>query len=129
MRLAETMTAGAFNGIGTPLPFGFADLLGAIDDAVGPDGTALTWVDGHWLANEGVTGQHLPLWNEGEDEWMLAASNARALESGLAPRPLGDTVRDTLEWIRENGVEPPEGWGLPREREDELLAAWHRRDA
>ena len=50
VKLAETRTPGAFNGIGTGLPFGFEDLLDATVEAVGPDGTTLTWVDGCWLA-------------------------------------------------------------------------------
>ena len=51
-------------------------------------------------------------------------SNARAIETGLQPRPLEDTVRDTLAWIDESGAGPMEGWGITDEREAELLAAW-----
>ena len=123
VKLAESRTPGAFNGIGTALPFGFEDLLDATVEAVGPDGTTLTWVDGLWLAGEDVTGVHLPLWNEGQDEWTLAGSNARALSTGLTPRPLTETIADTLAWIESSGAEPPPGAGLPAEREAELLEA------
>jgi 2'-hydroxyisoflavone reductase len=127
VRLAENSTAGAFNGIGTGLPFGFEDMLAAIQRAVGPDDSTLTWVDGHWLVEQGVDGSQLPLWAEGEHEWTLAGSNVRALETGLSPRPLEETVADTLEWLQRTGAEPPSGWGLSPEREAELLAAWHTR--
>ncbi len=124
VKLAEEGIAGVFNSIGTGLPFGFQDMLDATVAAVGPAGTTLTWVDGHWLSEQGVTGQHLPLWNEGEDEWTLAASNARAVATGLTPRPLDETAADTLTWIRSSDAEPPAGSGLTPDREAELLSAW-----
>src|SRR6478609_5485624 len=119
VKLAETRTPGAFNGIGTGLPFGFEDLLDATVEAVGPEGTTLSWVDGLWLAEQGVTGVQLPLWNEGQDEWTLAGSNARALATGLTPRPLTETIVDTLAWIESSGAEPAGDAGLSAEREAE----------
>jgi 2'-hydroxyisoflavone reductase len=127
VRLAETSTAGAYNGIGTGLPFGFEDMLAAIQRSISPDDATLTWVDGHWLVEQGVNGSDLPLWAEGEQEWTLAGSNVRALQTGLSPRPLEETVADTLEWLQRSGAEPASGWGLAPEREAELLAAWHSR--
>jgi nucleoside-diphosphate-sugar epimerase len=129
VRLAETRTAGAFNGIGTALPFGFDDMLDATVDAVGPDGTTLTWVDGGWLVEHGVDGRALPLWNEGKDEWTLAGDNSRALATGLTPRPLRDTVADTLDWMRRIDAELPDSWGLSAEREAELLTEWRASQA
>ncbi len=129
VRLAETLTAGVFNGIGTPLPFSFEDLLTATVDAVAPKGTSLTWVDGDWLVEQGVNGQHLPLWNEGKDEWTLAGDNARARSTGFTARPLAETITDTLAWVQESMAEPPSGWGISADREAELLAAWHAREA
>jgi 2'-hydroxyisoflavone reductase len=125
--LTERRTAGVFNGIGTSPPFGFADMLGAIADAVAPAGTTLTWVDGGWLTERGVSGVDLPLWSEGVDEWVVAASNDRALASGLTPRPLADTIRDTLDWLRRDDARPPRGSGLDAGREQALLADWHAR--
>jgi 2'-hydroxyisoflavone reductase len=127
VKLAESGTPGAFNGIGTGLPFGFEDLLDATVEAVGPAGTTLTWVDGLWLAEQGVDGTQLPLWNEGQDEWTLAGSNARAVATGLTPRPLAETIADTLTWIESSGAQATAGAGLPAERETELLARWRSR--
>jgi 2'-hydroxyisoflavone reductase len=125
VRLAETGAAGPFNGIGTSLPFTFEDLLIATRDAVAPDGASLAWVDGRWLAAQGVTGRDLPLWNEGGDEWTLAGDNARALATGLNPRPLAETVADTLAWMQDPDLKLPDSWGLPADRETALLALWH----
>jgi 2'-hydroxyisoflavone reductase len=127
VRLAETRTAGVFNGVGTGLPFGFGDLLTATAAAVAPPDTTLTWVDGSWLVEQAVDPSLLPLWSGGQDEWTLAASNAKALDTGLRPRPLAETVTDTLAWVEQLPAPPEEAWGLGREREAELLADWHRR--
>jgi len=124
VKLAEDHVAGVYNGIGTGLPFSFEDMLEAIVDAVGPAGTELTWVDGSWLVQQDVSGSTLPLWSEGGDEWTLAGSNARALATGLTPRPLRDSIVDTLAWIQSSDAEPPAGAGLPPQREAELLAVW-----
>jgi 2'-hydroxyisoflavone reductase len=53
----------------------------------------------------------------------MAADPARAYRSGLSPRPLADTVRDTLAWTRT--APQPADAGLPPDRERDLLAAWH----
>lgn len=127
VQLAQNRTAGVFNSVGTDLPFGFADLLTATATAVAPAGTTLTWVDGAWLAGQGVGADDLPLWNEGRDEWTLAGANARALAAGLRPRPLTDTVADTLAWLDQSRAQPSSGWGLPADREKALLSAWRAR--
>lgn len=126
VRLAETRTPGAFNGVGTSLPFGFEDMLRAIVDAVGPDSTSLTWADGDWLVEHEVGYRDFPLWNEGRDEWTLAGDNSRARATGLDPRPLGASVADTLSWLNGPDITLPENWGLASNRESELLQLWHR---
>lgn len=61
VRLAENRIPGAFNGVGTTLPFGFADMLEATVEAVGPEGTSLSWLDGGWLSKREVGYADLPL--------------------------------------------------------------------
>lgn len=125
--LAEDRAAGTFNGIGTGLPFGFVDMLDAVVGAVAPEGTTLTWVDGRWLAELGISGQQLPLWSEGSDEWVLAGDNSRAVATGLRPRPLTDTITDTLGWLRAGAAAAAPGTSLTADRESKLLEAWAAR--
>lgn len=68
----------------------------------------------------------ISLWNEGRDEWTLAGDNSLARSTGLSPRPLVETVSDTLAWLRGPGISPPDSWGLTSEREAELLQLWHQ---
>jgi 2'-hydroxyisoflavone reductase len=122
--LTERGTSGTFNGIGTEPPFGFGDLLNATVEAVGPAGTKLQWVDGGWLKEQGETYNSLPLWVEGGYEWMMAADPTAAFTSGLTPRPLVETVADTLAWIQAEQPPEVEGWGISAEHEADLLARW-----
>jgi 2'-hydroxyisoflavone reductase len=79
------------------------------------------WIDGDWLAEQGVgIWMELPLWLHGpETAGMMDADVSRALAAGLTFRPLDDTVRGTLEL-----AEPTDDAGLKPEREAELLRAW-----
>ncbi|MGH3503383.1 MAG: hypothetical protein ACRDQA_21170, partial [Nocardioidaceae bacterium] len=119
--LAEEGTAGTFNSASPTPPFGFGDLLEATVRAVGPRGTTLSWADPEWLVQQGETFQSLPLWTGPEPEWVLAADTTAAISTGLAPRPLTDTITDTWEWIK--AEQPPlvPGWGISSQREAELL--------
>ncbi len=76
------------------------------------------------LANGVKPWTELPLWLP-ENDPTLAGMNRidtrRALESGLAFRPLEDTIHSTLDWVNSR----PAGYewqaGISRERETELL--------
>jgi 2'-hydroxyisoflavone reductase len=130
--LAERGQAGVFNSIGTPAGYTFGDLLDEIVATVGPEGTELVWVDGAWLADEGAQRRpggdlQLPLWSEGETEYVMAMSNAAALAAGMPTRPVADTIRDTAAWLDELSARGESPYRIPpmtAEREAELLAAW-----
>jgi 2'-hydroxyisoflavone reductase len=72
-----------------------------------------------------LDGRSLPLWSGGDPaRLILAADPSAAMATGLTPRPLENTIRDTLEWARVN--EQPADAGLSADREAEILAAWRR---
>jgi 2'-hydroxyisoflavone reductase len=127
VRLAERSASGPFNSVAPTPPYGFGDLLDAAVRAVGPRGTELVWVDGGWLREQGEDGQTLPLWTEGVSENVMAADPTRALNTGLSPRPLTETVADTLKWIKDEDPQPVAGWGVSPEREAALLESWAAR--
>jgi 2'-hydroxyisoflavone reductase len=124
--LLEQGAAGAFHAVSPAPVFTWRELIEAIADAVAPDGTTLTWVDADFVAEAELPEGTLPLWaGDDPDVWMMAADPAKAYGTGLAPRPLAETIRDTLAWTRT--VAQPAEAGLSAERERELLAAWHSR--
>jgi 2'-hydroxyisoflavone reductase len=89
-----------------------------------------------FLLEQGVTPwSEMPLWAP-DDANFLTANCGRALEAGLAFRPLDETLRDTLAWSREPGSERPASGttlatpvlaSLTPERERELLERWSER--
>jgi 2'-hydroxyisoflavone reductase len=64
----------------------------------------------------------LPLWLPGDEHaGMMAHDPGPAAAAGLRTRPLAETARDTLEWVR--ATEGVARTGLPRDREAALLEA------
>ncbi|MDO9455589.1 NAD-dependent epimerase/dehydratase family protein [Nocardioides sp.] len=125
--LAESRRTGVFDGIGPALSIG--ELLAGVAEGVGSD-AALTWVPDAFLAEHEVEpwsgGQGLPLWlPRPEYDGMLARDATPALEAGLVVRPVSDTARETLAWMRDH----PEvaRTGLSREHERRVLDAWAAR--
>lgn len=117
---AERGIAGRFNAISRPFPQ--RELLDAAARVTG-SGASFTYVDEAWLSGQGV-GEwiELPLWvsSTGDMSGFLRSDTSAAHERGLTERPLEDTVAATLAH-----AELVDGVGLAREREAELLSAWH----
>ena len=119
VRLLEGGHTGAFHAVSPAPPYTWKEQMEAIADAVAPPGTTLTWVDPATVEELDLAGA-FPLWSgEDPDVWMMAADPGRAYATGLSPRPLADTVHDTLEWTRT--VEMPDGTGLTEAQERALL--------
>ncbi len=124
---AETGRTGVFDGIGPAALL--ADLLAETAAGVGAEPT-WTWVDQDFLEAQGVEPwagpDAVPLWlPRPAYDGMLAHDATPSLEAGLTLRPVAETARDTLAWTREHPDAPVSG--ITREREAELLAAWHAR--
>ena len=122
IRLAEGSVTGAFTAARPHTTFGamLDETLAAVDSDA-----RLVPVDGDWLVEQGIDGLQLPLWTEGGVEWSLAMGTARAEAAGLTHRPFAETVRDTLTWAQANPDQSTNpSWGLPPERDKELLDAW-----
>ena len=126
----EQRLTGVFNvdGLERPVPMG--ELLETCR-TVGASDATLTWVELGFLTEQGVRPwMDLPAWApppEGLDQ-VPPVSSARALAHGMRFRPLSETVAATLAWERSRlpRGEPPR-FGLTREREAEVLAAWRQR--
>ncbi|MFC7876701.1 epimerase [Isoptericola sp. NPDC057391] len=100
--LAERRAAGVFDGVGPVTPIG--ELLAAVARGVGA-APRWVWADDAALAAADVrpwSGERsLPLWlPRPEYAGMPAHDAGPAREAGLAPRPVEETARDTLAWLR-----------------------------
>lgn len=118
--LLEDGRSGAFHAASPARDFTWGDQIETIARAVAPEGTTLSWVEPAVVAAAEVEPAAFPLWGADDPEvWIMAVDPTRALETGLAPRPLTETVRDTLAWAET--VAMPEGAGITEEQERRLL--------
>jgi 2'-hydroxyisoflavone reductase len=81
-------------------------LLSSCVDATGSD-AELVWVPEHILEEEGVEAwTQLPCWvpSTGELAGLMACDTSLATRTGLVCRPVAETVRDTWQWIEDEGM-------------------------
>jgi hypothetical protein len=121
---AEARRTGDFDGIGPTTTIG-----GLLADAASGTGAAatFTWVPQDFLAEQEVQPwagpKSVPLWlPRPEYDGMLAHDVTPSLAGGLTVRPVAETARDTLAWVRE--TPDAEITGLTRAEERTLLDAW-----
>ncbi len=127
VRSVESGQTGVFDGVGPVQPVG--EIIAATAEGVG------TSPDVVWTSQEFLTEQEvepwsgdgaLPLWlPRPEYEGMMTHAHEASRRAGLVVRPVAETARDTLTWLRAT----PEAvrTGLSRAREAEVLAAWAAR--
>jgi nucleoside-diphosphate-sugar epimerase len=122
---AETRTAGDYDGVGEVLTMAevLAQVASGCDTAVD-----LTWVPQDVLTAQGVEPWSgpgsLPLWlPRPEYDGMCAHDPAPSVAAGLRLRPVAETARDTLAWLR--ATPQAVATGMNRDREAEVLDAWH----
>jgi len=121
-------------GIHNVVPDGPNTTMGQLIDscvrATGSDASPV-WMDENFLLSQGVQPwSELPLWTPDVQDtagfWAVSGASAKA--AGLHPRPFGDSVRDTWEWLRSAGqVQAAPGippFGLASGKEQQVLAAW-----
>ena len=128
VRTIERGALGTFNVDGPEEPVEWLDLLTACNLA-GGGAARLTWIEPEWLTEQGVRpARDLPLWDlppEGADD-VPPVSSKKALAHGMHFRPVPETVASAMAWeLSRLPRESAPRFGLTREREAELLAAWH----
>lgn len=129
----ETRRVGIYNTCGVEQPLTFRGFLEGARAAIGSN-AALTWIDADFLrTDQGVHSfSDMPLWAPlDEDEGFYQISGSKALKAGARYRPFVDTARTAWQWhgsypFRHTNF-PLGGLGLSREREEEILNAWHNR--
>jgi 2'-hydroxyisoflavone reductase len=124
---AESGLAGTYNAVCPTLTM--EHVLDTCN-AVGGMDSEVVWVEPRFLAAHDVgPWMELPLWiGDEEDDSFMRAPVGRALAAGLRIRPLEETVRATLDWVRsgEAPADPPAG--LERGKEQAVLDAWLSKD-
>ena len=120
---AENGTSGTYNAVDRPCTR--ATLVETCRGVANSD-AEIVWVDPAFLAKHEVgEWMELPLWlSSPEYAGMLSVDPSPAFAAGLETRPLEETARDTLEWIRSGQAPTDTEAGLDRAKEQQLLDAW-----
>ena len=129
---AENGVNGVFNATSPPEQLTMGEMLTACKEVADSD-AEFTWVTTGFLEEHEVSAwMDMPVWVplEGEDAGHPFINVERAVQAGLTYRPIRETVRGTLDWWDMLGEEDRQRFGLgragiSRERESELLQAWH----
>ena len=124
LRQVEAQTVGVIHATGPEQPCTLEQVLEACREVAASEAT-LNWVKAELLTEQGV-GEwiDMPLWIH--DPGFAGHSRidiSRALEASLSFRPLDETVRATLEWLRTRPADHEWKAGLRPDREAEVLAA------
>ena len=128
IRLAENQTYGVFNAVGPKDLLPMDSMLDECKKVLGGD-AKFTHVTPEFLEAQKV-GEELPIWvprQAGPFAGYGQVSNARAVAAGLTYRPLPVTIADLMTWFRALPADRQAKLraGISRERETELLKAWH----
>ncbi|MFL5615140.1 MAG: NAD-dependent epimerase/dehydratase family protein [Gemmatimonadaceae bacterium] len=133
IRLVEEGTTGVFNAAGPRSALTMAEQLYGIRGAFdGNKDVKFTWVPADFLEAHKVSmWQDMPTWvPKGDSDYASThVANARAVAAGLTFRPLATSAVEALTWFNSTPAAAQaqmlKGAGLPPEREQEVLAAWH----
>ena len=132
IRMVENGATGIYNATGPTQPLGVGELLDGIKRAL-KSNAKLTFADTAFLEAQKVEPwSDMPVWipPQGEMGGMGRTSIKKALAAGLTFRPLDVTARETLAWFKTLPADRQATLkaGLKPEREQEVLAAWHKRE-
>jgi 2'-hydroxyisoflavone reductase len=124
---AESGLAGTYNAVGPVTPR--QELLETCQAVSGVE-SEIVWVDPAFLVEQGVEQwMELPLWlHDPQYAAMQSTPWERALAGGLRTRPLEETARATLAWVRSGDAPADAPAGLDREKERRVLDAWLSKD-
>jgi len=123
VRAADARLSGTYNAVDRPIPR--STLFDTCLRVAGAD-AEIVWVDGAFLAEHEVgEWMELPLWLiDPAFAGMLSVDPSAAFAAGLEPRPLEETVRDTLAWVAAGDAPAETAGGLDRAKEQVVLDAW-----
>jgi 2'-hydroxyisoflavone reductase len=128
LRMAAERRHGIFNAVGSAKPVTMGNFLEACRESISGDAT-FTWVDDAFLLQHEVQPwSEMPMWfpkDETEFAGLFSVRGDKALQAGLNPRPMHETIGDTLAWAVARPQEYEMKAGITRHREAELLKAWH----
>lgn len=123
LMMVETRQNGVFNATGPLDRITMSEFLTLCGKTVNSD-AKFTWLSEEFLLEQNIKPFiDFPMWVPAEVQAMQQINIAKAVEKGLALRPLEETIRATLAWDN-NRPEGNRRAGLTRLQEEDLLRKW-----
>lgn len=131
VQMVEAQQTGVYNATRLRDTLTLGNLVECCKQVTGSD-AHFTWVSEAFLEQWQVEAwTELPLWVPNTLRGFLAVDSTQAIQAGLKFRPLAQTIRDTWTWNKANVLNQSYDQqmnakiGLERNREQQLLEAWH----
>ncbi len=129
----ERKLVGIFNATSPMESETTADMLAHCKQAVSSN-AKLTWAATKFLQKHDVLPWGgMPVWvpRDGELGGMSRINSSKAEKHGMHIRPRTDTVKDTLDWYKQQPVARQKSLraGISRQKETDVLKAWHEINA
>ena len=129
VRMVERKETGVYNANGLPNNLTMESVLAECKMVSNSD-ASFTWVSDDFLMQENVAPwSELPLWMPEEAaphlKGFMFINCDKAVGSGLALRPLNDTIRDVLTWRQAIRLDEELKAGIDSDKEQRLLRKWH----
>lgn len=127
-KLIEDGHVGTYNATGPSGTWTLGEFLGACKGATASV-VDLVWADPAWLLEKEVQPfMELPLWVPGaEMAGFMTVDCRKAVSHGLTFRPVSQTAKDTMDWVKLRPDNYQWRAGLSAERERALLEEWKQR--
>jgi 2'-hydroxyisoflavone reductase len=129
VKMIERKETGVYNANGLPKTLTMESVLEDCKKESNSN-ASFTWVSDDFLMQEKVTPwSEMPLWMPEEAaphlKGFMFINCDKAVGSGLALRPLNDTIRDVLTWRQTNRRNEELKAGIDSDKEQRLLRKWH----
>jgi 2'-hydroxyisoflavone reductase len=123
IHMLETNATGRYNACGPDDSYTFGQLLETCKQVSGSD-ARFRWASAEFLEKHDVAAwRDFPIWFS--PDWGIGPARlsiAKARAAGLTFRPVAETVRDTLDWVKTLPADHQWQVGLSAEKESKVLA-------
>ncbi len=129
----EQRITGIYNMVNPPGRYSMGQLMADCEAVTAAD-VDMTWVDLPFIEKHGLyESGELPIWApvSGDTRSDAIVNGDRSFAKGMKTRPVRETIRDILQWwptLPEDRHKNMRS-GISAEREAEMLAAWHAKQA
>lgn len=127
-RLIDDGHVGTYNATGPSGNWTMAEFLGACKGATSST-VDFVWADPQWLLeNEVQPFMEMTMWVPGDDmAGFMKVDCSKAISHGLTFRPVSQTARDTMDWVKTRPDTYKWQAGLSADKELALLVKWKGR--